>query len=211
MALPGHVGGHRRFGVPRRRPLLPAATPRRRNDRPSHPIHRDPGSAHDQCGTRLTGVGTTKATTRLQDLRLYVSNVRLVRRDGSSVKLQLRRNDAWNLTRGGQAVTLIDLENGTSGCAGAARMNTVITGTVPKGTYTGITYTLGMPLALNHTDPTSSPAPLNLIAMTWSWQSGRKFTQIELDAPSARGVTGPDFFVHLGSTGCKAFRPEPTR
>lgn len=161
------------------------------------------GARTIRCGTRLTGVGTTKATTRLQDLRLYVSNVRLVRRNGSSVKLQLRRNDAWNLTRGGQAVTLIDLENGTSGCAGDARMNTVITGTVPKGTYTGITYTLGMPLALNHTDPTSSPAPLNLIAMTWSWQSGRKFTQIELDAPSARGVTGPDFFVHLGSTGCK--------
>ncbi len=155
------------------------------------------------CGTSLTGLGTTRATTRLLDMRFYVSNVRLVRRNGSSVKLRLSRNDRWNLTRAAQSVTLIDLENGTKGCAGDARMNAIVRGTVPKGTYTGVTYTLGVPLALNHTDPTRTPAPLNSIAMGWSWQAGRKFAKIELAKPTAKGVTGPDFYVHLGSTGCE--------
>lgn len=161
------------------------------------------GARPIRCGTTLTGVGTTKATTHLLDMRFYVSNVRLVRKNGSSVKLALRRNDQWNLTRGSQSVTLIDLENGAAGCAGDVRMNAVIRGTVPKGTYAGVTYTLGVPLALNHTDPTRTPAPLNLIAMGWSWQSGRKFAKVELTRPQAGDVTGPDFFVHLGSTGCE--------
>lgn len=161
------------------------------------------GTRPIRCGTPLTGIGTTKAATRLRDMRFYVSNVRLVRKNGSSVKVQLRRNDQWNLTRGGQSVTLIDLEDGKRGCNGDARTNAVITGTVPRGTYAGITYTLGVPLALNHTNPTMTPAPLNLMALSWGWQAGRKFTQVELVRPRAGEVTGPDFFVHLGSTGCE--------
>ncbi len=161
------------------------------------------GTRPIRCGTTLTGVGTTKATTRLLDMRFYISNVRLVRKNGSSVKLRLSHDDRWNLSRGGQSVTLVDLENGTGGCTGDARTNAVVRGSVPKGVYTGITYTLGVPLALNHTDPTRTPAPLNLIAMGWSWQAGRKFAKVELAKPRSRGVTGPDFFVHLGSTGCE--------
>ncbi len=161
------------------------------------------GARPIRCGTPLTRVGTTKATTRLRDMRFYVSNVRLVRKNGSSVKVQLHRNDQWNLTRADQSVTLIDLEDGKGGCNGDTRMNAVITGTVPRGTYTGITYTLGVPLALNHTNPTTTPAPLNLMALSWGWQAGRKFTQVELVKPRAGEVTGPDFLVHLGSTGCE--------
>lgn len=155
------------------------------------------------CGTVLRGLGTTKATSRPLDLRFYVSNVRMVRRNGSSVKLKLTRNDQWNLTRGSQSVSLIDLENGTKGCVGDRRMNAVIRGTVPRGKYTGVTYTLGVPLALNHTDPTRTPAPLNVMAMGWSWQAGRKFAKIELAKPRIPARTGRDFLVHLGSTGCK--------
>lgn len=161
------------------------------------------GTRPIRCGTALTGVGTTDASTRLKDMRFYVSNVRLVRRNGTSVKVKLRRDDQWNLTRGSQSVTLIDLENGRGGCTGDARMNTMVVGTVPRGTYAGITYTVGVPLALNHTNPTATPAPLNLIALNWSWQAGRKFTQIELVRPTTGKVVGPDFLVHLGSTGCQ--------
>lgn len=157
------------------------------------------------CSTPITGLGRSGATAQLQDLRFYVSNVRMVRANGTSVKLTPMAGDEWNLTRAGQSVTLIDLEDGTGACAadGDKRMNDMVHGTVPAGKYVGVTMTVGVPLALNHTDPTTTPAPLNLIGMGWSWQAGRKYTKIELTKPTAPGgAPGKDFMFHLGSTGC---------
>ena len=68
------------------------------------------------CATPLTGLGTGATTAALQDLRFYISNVRLTRRNSTSVPLTLGRNNAYNLTRGGNRVSLIDLENGTGSC-----------------------------------------------------------------------------------------------
>ena len=71
-------------------------------------------------------------------------------------------------------MTLIDLENGTGACAtdGDKATNTVIRGTVPDGDYVGIRMYLGVPFALNHTDIVGAPRPLDLAAMSWSWQYG---------------------------------------
>ncbi len=164
------------------------------------------GTQRVACGVPLTNLGTTGATAQVQDLRFYVSNVRMMRANGTSVPVRLRANDGFNLTRNGQSITLIDLENGTGLCAdeGDRRMNSRVRGTVPAGRYTGVTMTVGVPLALNHTDPTTTAAPLNLISMNWSWQSGRKYTKIELGRPQAPGAAAPgkDFMFHVGSTGC---------
>jgi len=164
------------------------------------------GTSAVKCGTPVTGLGVNGASAQIQDLRFYVSNVRMVRANGTSVPVRLRANDQWNLSRAGQSVTLIDLENGTGACAdeGDRRMNSLVRGTVPTGRYVGVTMTVGVPLALNHTDPTATPAPLNLVSMNWSWQSGRKYTKIELARPSVPGgETGKDFNFHVGSTGCQ--------
>jgi len=93
-------------------------------------------------------------------------------------------------------VTLIDLENGAGACSedGTKATNAHVRGSVPAGRYKGVRYTVGVPSALNHTDLAAAPAPLNLAAMGWSWQVGRKFLKIETAEPS--------FMVHLGSTGC---------
>jgi uncharacterized repeat protein (TIGR04052 family) len=48
---------------------------------------------------------------------------------------------------------------------------------------------------------------MDVKALAWSWQAGRKFAQIEVNptggvarpAPAAAGTT---FYTHLGSTGC---------
>ena len=100
------------------------------------------------------------------------------------------------LTRGSAAVTLIDLENGKGSCAedGTKTTNAHVRGTVPAGNYKGLSYTVGVPSKLNHTDVAGAPSPLNLAAMGWSWQVGRKFLKIETAEPS--------FLVHVGSTGC---------
>ncbi len=164
------------------------------------------GTAPVACATPVTGLGTTSATAALTDLRLYISNVRLVRRDGTSVPLTLTGSTAFNATRDGERVTLIDLEDGTGSCAAAGdrATNAVIPGTVPAGRYVGARMYMGVPFRMNHTDVLTAPRPLDGLAMNWSWQSGRKFAKIELADPAGAAGTWPAraFLFHLGSTGC---------
>lgn len=157
------------------------------------------------CGSTVSGLGSGGVDAKLQDFRFYVSNVKLVKADGTEVALTLPADDDWNHSAGGNAVTLIDLEDGSGGCsAGTSATHTSVTGTVPAGDYVGVRMTMGVPFALNHTDYASAPAPLDVQAMAWSWQSGRKFAKIEVVDPD--GSTGTwaahSFYVHLGSTGC---------
>lgn len=156
------------------------------------------------CGVPIAGLGATNATATLADLRFYISEVRLLRRDGFSVPLRLGADSQYQVTRGQDRVTLIDLENATGSCKGDAATNAVIRGTVPKGTYVGVRMTLGVPFALNHTDVPAAPAPLNIQAMAWSWQAGRKFAKIEYADPGGATPWAAKLFaVHLGSTGCQ--------
>lgn len=180
------------------------------------------GSSAVNCATTaITDLGTTNATGRLQDARFYVSNVVLIRADGVEVPLTLPANNNWNATQGSDRVTLIDLEDKTGACAGTTETNTSVKGTVPAGNYVGVSMTLGVPFAMNHTDQTAAldktPAVINNAVhpgMAWSWAGGRKFTKIELTdvlATAADGTAGKwaakVFNVHLGSTGCTGSNP----
>lgn len=164
------------------------------------------GTTPVSCGTPITALGAGNVSAQLKDFRFYVSNVRLVRADGTEAALTLPANDDWNLTSGSNAVTLIDLENNTGACAGTGTtaMNSTLRGTVPAGSYTGVRFTVGVPFALNHSDYAAATKPLDIQAMAWSWQAGRKFVKIELTDPD--GATGSwtakTFNLHLGSTGC---------
>lgn len=159
------------------------------------------------CGTAIEGLGSTAQAAQLQDLRFFVSEVKLLTRAGRAVPLELAKNSAYRVTREQLGVTLIDLENGTGSCAvdGTPGMNASVRGTVPEGRYVGVRWTVGVPFALNHTDAPAMPAPLNSAAMAWSWQVGRKFTKIEFADPAgANGAwTSKSFYVHLGSVGCE--------
>src|SRR5687767_3154402 len=137
------------------------------------------------CGQAIEGLGTTQRPAQLADLRFFVSDVKLVRRDGRAVSLKLAEDSRYRVTEGRSAVTLIDLEDGTGACAeeGTKGTNDLVRGTVPRGKYVGLRWTVGVPFALNHSDAPASPAPLNSAAMAWSWQSGRKFTKIEFADP----------------------------
>lgn len=162
------------------------------------------GATPVTCGNPITGLGTTATTAQLQDLRFYVSNVALVRANGRAVPVTLTGPAAYNVTRGASRVTLIDLENARGACSGGTPgTNAAVRGTVPEGTYTGVRFYVGVPFALNHSDTVGAPAPLDITAMTWSWQSGRKFTKIEVTDPAAGAPwAARSFFVHVGSTGC---------
>lgn len=168
------------------------------------------------CGTRLPSVGTAGVAADVHDLRFYVSQLALINDKGTAVPVTLDSN-AWQLTQGDEAVTLIDLEDASGKCANAdntKEMNAVVTGTVPAGTYVGLSAQMGVPETLNHSAIAGGKAPLDIAAMAWSWQSGRKFSKIEIDpvggittAPTSsnpHGGSANTFYVHLGSTGCAA-------
>lgn len=157
------------------------------------------------CGKPIAGLGKTAKTAQLADLRFYISEAKLLRSDGRAVALKLAADSQYRVTRGNDRVTLVDLENGAGSCTGGTRdTNPVVRGTVPHGRYVGAQMTVGVPFALNHTDVPAAPRPLNIAAMSWSWQAGRKFAKIEVTDPG--GPTGSWsaklFTVHLGSTGC---------
>ncbi len=161
------------------------------------------------CGQSYTGIGTTRSTITPSDFRFYVSEVHLIDRTGRAVPVALAQDGAWQLDN----LALLDFENGSGPCRnGTAATNATVRGTVPSGTYTGLRFTLGVPFARNHGDPTTAPSPLNLTAMFWNWQGGYKFIKFDTaTSGQAATVAPPDprgggnasgFSVHLGSTVC---------
>ncbi|MDO8328860.1 MAG: metallo-mystery pair system four-Cys motif protein [Fluviicoccus sp.] len=167
------------------------------------------------CASNIAAISAGNPAMTLKDLRYYVSDVRLINNKGEEVAVKLDQNPV-NPNQY-LNVAMLDFENGLNSCAGgSAETNTTITGKVPSGTYTGLMFTVGVPVSavdadgktvsLNHSDYATAPAPLDSQALAWSWQSGRKFLKLEVNPVG--GVTKPDttvaptFNVHLGSTGC---------
>lgn len=152
------------------------------------------GSEKFACGQTYSGIGTTGSKIAPRDFRYYVHKVRLVDDKGGVVPVQLDQSK-WQL----DDTALLDFEDGTWSCVNGTReVNDQVVGTVPAGTYTGLQFTVGVPFNKNHTELTSQPPPLNLTALSWVWNAGRKFAR--LDFASTGQPHG--FTVHLGSTGC---------
>jgi uncharacterized repeat protein (TIGR04052 family) len=165
------------------------------------------GTTPVRCGTAVSALGVGSVAAQPKDLRFYVSAIRLLKADGSETALTLGANDDWNYSSGADSVSLIDVEDATGSCpttTGTSATNTRVTGTVPTGTYTGVKFVMGVPFALNHTNTATATKPLDVAAMAWSWQSGRKFAKVEVTDPDgATGTwTAKTFNFHLGSTGC---------
>lgn len=153
------------------------------------------GDAAFSCTQTYPGLGATSSTFTPWDLRFFVHDVTLWTDGGDGVAVALDQDGVW---QSGE-VALLDFEDKTGTCAGTAETHTRVTGRVPAGTYTGLSFTVGVPFDLNHQDPTLAPSPLNVTAMFWSWAFGYKFVRLE---GATTGMTGGSYF-HLGSTGCE--------
>ena len=154
------------------------------------------------CGTTYTGQGVTSVSVTPQDFRFYVQDVKLINAAGNEVPVTLDTRTPWQTPD----MALLDFENGTGACAakGNSDMNTVVTGSVPPGTYSGIVFSNGVPDSLDHADPLNAPAPLQPAPMSWGWLYGYKFIKAEVAAtgtPTGDAAPGLGLF-HLGSTDC---------
>jgi uncharacterized repeat protein (TIGR04052 family) len=159
------------------------------------------GAEPFKCGTTFS-LGNPATMVAPVDFRFYVSEIKLVRADGSDVPLVLIPDGKWQLPD----VALLDFEDGTGACStdGNADTNTVVRGTAPPGTYTGVRFVVGVPFSKNHANQATAPSPLNLGQMFWSWQSGYKFLKID---GQPQNDAGPRFNVHLGSIACVGGNP----
>lgn len=148
------------------------------------------------CGRSYTGLGRDKVSWTPQDLRFYVSDVALLRPDGTAVPVTLTSDGTWQNSQ----VALLDFEDGTGGCKNGTRgTNEVVRGTVPAGTAdtTGLRFTLAVPFAANHDDASTQEPPLDQAGLFWGWQMGYKFLSLE-----GRVNDTAAYVVHFGSTGC---------
>ncbi|MBW4471670.1 MAG: metallo-mystery pair system four-Cys motif protein [Stenomitos rutilans HA7619-LM2] len=143
------------------------------------------------------------------DFRFYVSEVALIDATGKAVPITLEQDGKWQY----QNTALLDFEDKTGACAnGTVETRDRIIGTIPKGNYTGLKFTLGVPSNLNHEDSALAPSPLNLTGLWWNWQFGYKFARIDLQSPAMASMgkqkhqghgDSIGFPIHLGSTGCE--------
>jgi uncharacterized repeat protein (TIGR04052 family) len=180
-----------------------------------------------KCGQSFKNIGTTKSTITPSDFRMFVSAVELLTPDGRAVPVALEQDQIWQHKN----VALIDFEDGTGPCGnGTKATHAEVSGSVPRGNYTGVRFTMGVPFELNHGDPTIAPSPLNITAMFWNWQGGYKFLKVDMNSTglsatpaidkmkmgemsadahgASSGHTGKGdasgFSLHLGSTLCAA-------
>lgn len=167
------------------------------------------------CGAPLTALGIGQVNASLNDARFYVYDVSLVGADGKRTPVKLDRND-WQY--GGAALLdFKDARGGKQPCSDKQpAKNTTVTGSISSGAYSGLEFSLGLPVegeqdgvkvSLNHSNIDTAPPPLDIAAMNWSWQAGRRFLVIEVNPTGglkrADGTPARTWMVHLGSTGCK--------
>jgi uncharacterized repeat protein (TIGR04052 family) len=167
------------------------------------------------CGSNYR-LGQPATNQTLSDFRFYISDVALIDETGKTVPVTLEQDGKWQY----QTVALLDFEDKTGACTnGTVEMRDRIVGTVPKGNYTGLKFSLGIPFDLNHEDATLAPSPLNLTGLWWNWRLGYKFARIDLQNSAMVQSTNKHqqqndsggteeassgFPIHLGSTGCQA-------
>ncbi|MBW4598288.1 MAG: metallo-mystery pair system four-Cys motif protein [Calothrix sp. FI2-JRJ7] len=162
------------------------------------------------CG-RNYKLGKAATTVTPLDFRFYISDISLIDAQGKVVPLNLAQDGKWQY----QNVALIDFENKTGACVnGTVETRDVVIGTVPKGKYKAVRFSLGVPQNLNHEDSTLAPSPLNLTSLWWNWQFGYKFARIDFTYRLASTgqkqhvhdemAKSQGFLIHLGSTGCQA-------
>lgn len=146
------------------------------------------------CKQPFSGLGTTGATARFLDFRLYVHDFRLMTGEVET-PLALDQDGVWQQ----ENLALLDFEDKSGTCGnGTEDTNARVHGVAPAGVYDGLRFKVGVPFALNHADVTAAQSPLNLSGLFWNWQGGYKFMRVDTEVENRNGP----FNFHLGSTLC---------
>ena len=129
------------------------------------------------------------------ELQFYISDLTMIDSSGAGVRVRLDDRHPWQ----NEGAALISL---AVGCAESPEPgNRMVSGSVARGRYAAVEFSIGVPFERNHLNPMRAAPPLNVPSMFWTWQTGYKFLRLDL---------GNAWSFHLGSTGCvsdSAMRP----
>jgi uncharacterized repeat protein (TIGR04052 family) len=165
------------------------------------------------CTDDLQGFGSSSGNrVGVNDLRLYVSNIRFKDSEGNSVHVTLDNNEFQYASPEG-SVALIDLTGNTEGSCGAtsvayaegtARTHQAITGMTLLHEGVSVSFDVGVPQAVMKktiatNTPEGAPSPLN--EMYWNWNSGYRHFVFNFTVWDAAGAEGAGY-VHVGSRDC---------
>lgn len=142
-------------------------------------------------GKAIACEGTTPTLT---DLRFYVTNPRLVDRDGHEQDVRFATEYEWE----NDAVAYIDLETGSGACVeGSPEVYDRVIGVARDGQYDGLRFTVGVPFRLNHVDMRTATPPLNRSEMHTQTISGYTFLRAGV------AVSGGEFQIRVASAACE--------
>lgn len=114
----------------------------------------------------------------VHEVKLYISNVALVKADGTEVPVP--------------GLTLGKLKMGTP-----PQNIEIFKGDAPVGEYRGVRFDVGVPRDLNHQDATTAKSPLSVEdGMYWAWNSGYIFLGIH--GKSSASGSEKDIALHVG-------------
>lgn len=135
------------------------------------------------CAAPLSNLGSSKVDAKLREARLYVYGVKLIDKKGGRTPISLEQNN-WQYADLAH-IDFRDARGGSAPCSPTnPPKNTAITGSAPAGDYVGLEFSVGVPVesqvdgktvALNHSSVETAPPPLDVQAMSWNWQAGRRF------------------------------------
>jgi len=156
------------------------------------------GGEEAVCGRRYENLGSNGHSLRVEGFRYYASDFELENASGTERVRLASKPNAKVYQDASHGVALL---GHAQGCDSPVPVrNLALSGTVKKGDYERICFTLGVPFELAHSDPATAPSPLNVTGMDWSWLFGRMF--FRFDSVADPDNAAANFFVHLGSTGC---------
>jgi uncharacterized repeat protein (TIGR04052 family) len=157
------------------------------------------------CNQTYDLLGTAGFSATPLDFRFYVHAVKLSKADKTSELIALTPDGLWQSDK----VALLDFEDKTGTCSsGSVGTNTVVKGKVKPGNYTGVSFIIGVPFDLNHSDQATATPPLDDSGLWWGWASGYRFMKIDFQPQPLGSVTAPPMFLfHLGSTDCVGSDP----
>ncbi|HNR21232.1 MAG TPA: hypothetical protein PKN75_15165 [Bacteroidia bacterium] len=156
----------------------PAPTPNTEQKLSFH-LHTMVGSNAASYGVQYQDASGRKFD--IADLRYYISNIVLIKNDGSELALSGK-------------VLLVN-----------PATQEYELGEVPVGSYKGFKFLLGLDSTTNHSDPTtysaSNPLSIQSPSIHWSWNSGYIFMKIEGQVDTTLAANGPldlQYFYHVG-------------
>ena len=128
-----------------------------------------------------------------ENFSFYVSEITLFKENGESMKL-IRESDSSDVI----LYDWVDVRTDNEGDRLFQNFD------VPAGTYTGISFGIGVPEVPNHSDPTNYPAehPLSEFrGKHWTWNAGYRFIMADGFIDDSDAKDGPmdlGFKYHLG-------------